>query len=207
AIDASIHAFTRLRRQFPTSKLVPRALARLGRIYSGAAQLDKAAAVLEEYARRYAGEKDAADALRDAIYYRKALGDRDTVVANTHYFVKLYGRKKPREAADAFWSLIALYDSEPNPAIKYLRTYLRRGGSARGAGRVVAAQAQQGGLIWRPGCPHATVDGLCVKVTSRTRTCGGDKAPTWTVTARAAGKRKEALAAFALATKEYERRR
>jgi tetratricopeptide (TPR) repeat protein len=204
---AVIRALTLLSRQHPKSALAPRALARLGRIYGNIAQYDKAAETLEDYAKRYAGEKDAYDALSDAIYFRKALGDRAAVIANTGYFIKTYGAKNPRESAEASWSLTTLYDADPDSAIKHLRDYLRLHAKKGEPGRVVIAHGKLGVLLWNQSCPHAGTDGLCVKVTSRATTCSpGAPVPAWTVTSRHAGKQKDALAAFALAIEEYERR-
>ena len=43
---------------------------------------------LEDYAKRYAGEKDAADLLSDAIRLRAALGDRAKQIADTNQWIR-----------------------------------------------------------------------------------------------------------------------
>lgn len=50
------------------------------------------------------------------MFYRKALGDDRAAIDDTHYFVKQYGAKHPREAAEAFWSLTPLYERQGNVA-------------------------------------------------------------------------------------------
>ena len=50
---------------------------------------------LEEYAKKYAGEKDAYDAMSDAVFYRKGIGDDDKAIDDTKYFIKTFGQKKP----------------------------------------------------------------------------------------------------------------
>lgn len=207
AIGAATQAFALLERHYPTSKLRPRALARLARIYGDIAMYDKAAEKLEEYGTRYAGEKDAVDAMSDAIYFRKAIGDRDKAIANTRYFIKMFGARRPREAADAMWSLTALYDEAPDRAIAHLREYLRSFGAKGDAARVVIAHGKIGQLLWNRSCRARGVDGLCVRDNDRaTRTCGTGTARTLTPIPRDPAKVKEALAAFGSAVKEYERR-
>ena len=78
-----------------TSKLTAKALARLGKAYGDIAFYDKAAEKLEEYAKKYAGEKDAYDAMSDAVFYRKGIGDDAKAIENTKYFIKTFGAKKP----------------------------------------------------------------------------------------------------------------
>jgi tetratricopeptide (TPR) repeat protein len=207
AIGAAIQAFALIERHYPTSKLRPRALARLARIYGDIAMYDKAAEKLEEYGTRYAGEKDAVDAMSDAIYFRKAIGDRDKAIANTRYFIKTFGAKRPRETADAMWSLTALYDEAPDRAIAHLREYLRSFGAKGDAARVVIAHAKIGQLLWNQSCRARVVDGLCVRDNDRAmRTCGTGTARTLTPIARDPAKVKEALAELVSAIKEFERR-
>jgi len=206
AISAAIQAFALLARNYPTSKLRSRAVARLARIYGDIAMYDKAAEKLEEYATKYAGEKDAVNAMSDAVYFRKAIGDREKAIEDTHYFVKTFGAKNPREAADAMWSLTALYEAEPDRAVAHLREYLRSYGAKGGAERVVIAHAKIGQLLWKQSCPSRGIDGLCVKANDRAvRACGTGTTRTLAAASRDSRRVKEALSAFASAIKEYER--
>ena len=207
AIGAAIQSFTLLRRQYPNSATAPRALARLARMYADVAMYDKAAERLEEYGTRYAGEKDAFAALSDAIYFRKAIGDHDKVIADTRYFVKLFGAKRPQYAADAMWGLTSVYeaDADPDKVIKHLREYIRMYGSRGDPGRVVIANAKIGQQLWKQSCPHRMLDGLCIETNERATTCGTGVTRTVTPTTRDGRKAKEALAAFAAAAKEFER--
>jgi tetratricopeptide (TPR) repeat protein len=208
AATASIEAFKLLRRYYPNSKLAIRALAWLGKTYGDLALYDKAAEALEEYATRYAGEKDAYDALSDAVYYRKALGDRTKAIADTKMFIKLYGARKPVEAANASWSLSTLYEDSPAQLILHLREYLRVFGAKGGAERVAIAYARIGQLLLKQSCPAPLVDGLCVKANDRApRTCGTGTTRQLTVIVRDKRKVAEAVASLASATKEYERKR
>jgi hypothetical protein len=105
SVGAALLAFDRLIRSYPRSKIASRALARTAMLYADITQFDRAADRLEEYALKYAGEKDAYDAMSDAIYFRRALGDRAKTIEDTKYFVKTFGAKKPAEAAQAMLSL------------------------------------------------------------------------------------------------------
>jgi tetratricopeptide (TPR) repeat protein len=209
AIGAAIHAFTLLRREYPNGALAIRSLARLAWIYRSIAMYDKAAEALEEYGKKYAGEKDAADAMSDAIYFRKAIGDHEKAIANTNYFVKTFGGKRPRDAAEAMWGLSSIYEAaaDPDRLLRHLREYLGRFGSRGAPERLVIANAKIGELLWKESCPHSTIDGLCIKtIEDAPRTCGSGLTRTTTPTTRGAAKTKEALAAFAAAVTELERR-
>jgi tetratricopeptide (TPR) repeat protein len=203
---AAIQAFELVRRQYARSKVAARALARLGRTYGDVAMYAEAADKLEQYAKQYAGEKDAFDAMSDAVLFRKALGDRDKAIADTDYIVKLYGAKKPHEIADAVWSLTALFDAEPDRAIAQLRDYLITFAAKGDAARVVIAHAKIGQLLWKQSCRLPGVDGLCVTTNEHAaRTCGTGTTQTATVTARDPRKRTDALAELAAAIQAYER--
>ncbi len=59
SIGAAIIAFNVLQKYYPNSKITARAIARLGKAYGDIAFYDKASEKLEEYAKKYAGDKDA----------------------------------------------------------------------------------------------------------------------------------------------------
>jgi TolA-binding protein len=203
AISSATRMFDLLRKQYPHSKLAARATARLAMLYADTAIYDRAADLLEEYAKKYAGEKDAYAALSDAVYYRKATGNRAKAIEDTRYFIKTFGSKKPRESADAMWSLTALYDGDD--AIKHLREYLRTFGAKGGSGRVVIAYSKIAQLLLKQSCSIRGVDGLCVTVKERARTCGKGTTRTLAATARNAKKVADARAALEQAIREYER--
>ncbi len=205
--SAAMQTFALLRRSFPRSKLAPRALARQARFYADVAMYDRAAALLEEYAKKYAGEKDAYAAISDAVYYRKAIGDDDNAIEDTKYFIKVYGTKQPREAANAHFSLTAIYEKrgDSDSVVKHLREYIRQYGSRGGDDRLVIAYAKIGQALWERSCPVKQVDGACVRVERpRTPRCEAS----WPVTQpvrRDPRQVEEALAAFAMANKLYEK--
>jgi tetratricopeptide (TPR) repeat protein len=205
AIAIAIQCYAMLQKTYPKSKLAAKALARTAKLYGDIAQYDKAAEKLEEYAKKYAGEKDAYDAMSDAIYYRRSIGHREKAIENTQYFIKTFSMKKPREAADASWSLQALYEDNPDQAIKHLREYLRIYGSKGGGERVVIANARIGQLLWKQSCRGATFDGLCATSKLEARTCGTGNGHVVTPIKRNAQKANDARDAFEFAIKEFEK--
>lgn len=208
SIALALEMYAQVQKHYPTSKLTPRALARAGRLYADIAFFDKAAEKLEEYGKKYAGEKDAYDAMSDAAYFRRALGDRAKATEDTAYVVKTFGAKQPRGAADAMWSLTTLYEAEPDRAIAHLRDYVRVFGGKGGTERVVIAYAKIGQALWKQSCPAPLVDGLCVKANEHAvRTCGVGTARTQVAIARDPRKAREAGVAFASARAEFERQR
>ena len=86
--------FNLLEKYYPNSKITARAIARLGKAYGDIAFYDRASEKLEQYAKKYAGEKDAYDAMSDAVFYRKGIGDDDKAIDDTKYFIKTFGSEE-----------------------------------------------------------------------------------------------------------------
>jgi len=223
SIGAAIQMFELLSKNYPKAKVTARAIARLGNNYARIAWYRESSEKLEEYAKRYAGEKDAYDAMNDAVLYRKGIGDDDKAVADTNYFIKTFGAKKQSAAANAFFSITSIYEKQGNDeaVIKHLREYIKRYGK-QGADRVIVAYAKIGEILWRQSCKVKTVNGSCVKVvreralrtTSRKKRrkrgndqptqCGPEAKIKLTVVERDDKLVREAMKAFQSAIKTYE---
>jgi tetratricopeptide (TPR) repeat protein len=167
SIGAAILMFGLLEKYYPNSKQTQKALAQLGEAYGDVAFYDKAAEKLEQYAKKYAGEKDAYDAMSNAVFYRKGIGDDDKAIADTKYFVDTFGRKKPQEAAGAAFSLVSIYEKrgDNDAVIKALRDYIHTWGAKGGVDKLVIAHGKIANILWHQSCPVKEVDGSCVKVT------------------------------------------
>lgn len=167
SIGVAIQMFNLLEKYYPNSKITARAIARLGKAYGDIAFYDRASDKLEQYAKKYAGEKDAYDAMSDAVFYRKGIGDDDKAIADTKYFVDTFGKKKPAEAANAAYSLISIYEKrgDNDAVIKHLKDYIRTWGTKGGADKLVIAHAKIGNILWHESCPVKEQDGSCVKIT------------------------------------------
>jgi tetratricopeptide (TPR) repeat protein len=214
AIEAAIHVLGTLEKAYPTSKLRPRAVARLAGVYARTAQFDHAADQLEEYANKYAGERDAVSALREAITYRTSLGDDAKAIADTRFFVSLYGAKSRRDAAEAVFALTAIFERQrdANAVIENLRGYITSYAAIGGADRLVIAYAKLGAALWHQSCPNE-VDGLCIAVQRGPTVGGAQRArcdsrphPRATLVQRDPAKVKQAMAAFGAAIHELENR-
>ncbi|MDB4962045.1 MAG: Tetratricopeptide repeat protein [Myxococcales bacterium] len=224
SIGAAITAFNLLQKYYGQSKLTAKALARIGKAYGDIAFYDRASEKLEEYAKKYAGEKDAYDAMSDAVFYRKGIGDDAKAIENTKYFIKTFGAKKPQEAANAAFSLTSVYEKQGDGdvVIKYLRDYIRTYGAKGGDDRLVIAHAKIGQILWQQSCPVKQVDGSCVKIVrerainmkkkkgrksgnDQPTQCGPDSKIKLTVVKRDERKMKEALQAFGAAAKAFEK--
>ena len=158
--------FNLLQKYYPNSKLTAKAIARLGKAYGDIAFYDKASEKLEEYAKKYAGEKDAYDAMSDAVFYRKGIGDDAKAIEDTKYFIKTFGTKKPQEAANAMFSLTTIYEKQGDKdavdqAPPRVHPHVRQQGWRR---PLVIANAKIGQILWEQICPVKQVDGSCVKI-------------------------------------------
>src|SRR5262249_11402560 len=148
SIGAAILAYNTLEKYYPNSKITARAVARLGKAYGDVAFYRQAAERLEQYAgadkkkKGYAGEKDAYEAMSNAVFFRKGIGDDAKALEDTTYFIATFGPKKPQEAANAMFSMTGIYEKQiEKPAdgdalIKHLREYIHRFGPTGGAASV-----------------------------------------------------------------------
>ncbi|NJM90758.1 MAG: tetratricopeptide repeat protein [Myxococcales bacterium] len=188
SIGAAISMFSKLAKLYPDSKQTARALAKLGNNFGAVAYYDKAADAYEEYASKYAGEKDAFDAMSSAVFYRKGIGDDGKAIEDTKFFIKTFGSKNPDKAADAFFSLTTVYEKDRDSknrtrerrkyedanaqVIKHLRQYISQYGKKGGADRLITAHSKIGLALWEQSCPGTTVDGSCVRVTRERAVAG-----------------------------------
>jgi hypothetical protein len=220
SVGLAIVAYNLLQKYYPKSPLMPRAVARIGKAYGDVAFYDKAAEMLEQYARRYGGEADAAKVMSEVVFFNKGTGDDAKAISNTKYFVDAFGGKLPAEAASAMFSLATVYEKrgDTDGLVRQLRMYLDRFGATGGADRRVIAYAKIGQAQWAASCPVKLVDGACVKVMrdraiSRKATqlraeqkqCGDTTKTKVTMIARDARRVRDAMAAFASAAAEWEK--
>jgi TolA-binding protein len=166
SVSAAIIAYNTLQQFYPNSKLMPRAVGRIGKAYGDIAFFEKSAEKLEEYAKKYAGEADAHSALNDAVIYRKGAGQDDKAIDDTKFFVRKFGDKTPALAANALFSLTSVYEKQGNAdaIVQNLREYIAKFGATGGTDRRVIAQAKIGLTLWKDSCPVKLVDGSCVEI-------------------------------------------
>jgi hypothetical protein len=213
SLGLALSLYEQLRRLFPNTALAERALARLGDIYADVAFYRQAAEKLEAYAQKYAGEGDAYTALSNAVAYRKGIGDDAQAIADTERFVQLFGASHPGDAANAAWSLVAIYDKlgDADRLGRALRDYLAHHADHGGADRVVAAWQQLGDVEWKASCPVGLVDGTCAKRVparphARHASCSEVDAPTIAVVPRDPTRVARAMAAYAHAVEAFDQR-
>lgn len=101
-VEEAISTYEKLRAYAPRRIFAVRATVRLGGLYARVGRLGDSAARLEEYAARYAGEKDATDALADAVAYRAARGEETRRRENEQTFVRVFARNARVESVARF---------------------------------------------------------------------------------------------------------
>jgi DNA-3-methyladenine glycosylase len=225
SIGVAIQMYSLLKKYYANSKITAKATARLGKAFGDIAFYDRAATELEAYAAKYAGEKDAHDAMSDAVFYRKGIGDDDKAIADTKYYIKTFGTKKPAEAAAAAFSLTSVFEKQGDndKVIAHLRQYIAQHGSKGGADKLVIAHAKIGKILFDQSCPVKLVDGSCVKITRERAVvtkkqakkkkgkevytaplqCGPESKIKLVVVKRDEGKVRKAMQEFAAASKEF----
>jgi len=155
-------------KRFPKDNLSRKALVLLGNNYGAIAYYPDAATKFEEYSKSYGGEKDAANALANAVFYRKGIGQDDKAIKDIEFFVKQYGKNKKhvQEAAAALYGMTGIYEKAGNEdkVVKHLRRYLKELGSKGGVDWQIAAHVRIGEILWQNSCPVKGVDGACISV-------------------------------------------
>ncbi len=166
SIGAALVMFRQLNELFPDSPQAQKALERLGTNYAQIAFYSQAADKLEEYARRFGGEKDAYEALWDAVFYRKGIGDDEKAIENTNFFIRQYGKKQQVKAAEAMFGLTSIYEKkgDEEQVIKHLNSYLKQYGRKGGVDRRIIAHTKIGMILWKQSCPARGVNESCVRV-------------------------------------------
>lgn len=169
SVGHAIKTFGKLLARFPTSRLAPRARVRIGNAAASIANFERAAQAYEGYVRRHAGEKDAPDALADAITYRKALGHNKNAIDNIETFVRNYHRKLASESASALFASAAIYEGQgdTNKMVGAYKRYIKTMGKRGGVDRLVIANAKIGTALWEQSCSAAGEDDSCVRVVRR----------------------------------------
>lgn len=166
---AALTMFQMIEKYAPRSRVAPKAQVRAAMALEMLGMLPQAADKLEQYAKRFAGEKDAYQALSDAVVIRRALGDDTRMIDGVRYFIRTFGTKKPAEAAEAMYSLTEPYRRKGAAELeRHLRDFLKQYPSAPHELRL-RATVELAESIWKRSCAAPTSDGLCVK-TSAART-------------------------------------
>jgi hypothetical protein len=165
--------------------------------YAKRAQFREAADRFERYAKIFAGERNALDAMTRAIRYRA--GDREKRIENTKFFVKMYGAKRWHEASAMMFELQSAYEGDE--LVKHLRQYIREFGG-RDRALALRAHVTLGRIAWQRSC-RSHVDGLCVKLAPADGASCSAK-PHVIALARDPKQMKEALASFEAAIKIFD---
>jgi tetratricopeptide (TPR) repeat protein len=200
SISAALQADAAIIKSFPRSKLAARSLMRSGAMYEQIAFYDRAAERFEEYAKLYAGEKDAGDALADAIQLRAALGDVEKQVSDTKTLLKTFGAKRPNVAAAAQLALVPALEGDS--AIAALRGYLKDFANVDRI-RTILVHVQLADRLRAKSCPIRGVDHLCVKVVvDHAPRCGTGGASV--VAVKRSAENREAVAEYRAAIAMFE---
>ncbi len=149
----------------------PRAQAALymvGANYHALAWYSRAAAKYEEFAKNFPGEKEAPEALQNAIVFRMGRGEYDKAIDDTRFFTKKFGarRKLASRVAAVNFSLGSIYEQrrDSDSVIKHYNGYLRKWGKKGGKDRQIQANFKIGNTLWKQSCPTKGINGACIKI-------------------------------------------
>jgi TolA-binding protein len=165
-IGRAVAARKQLIEMHPDDPLAQRAQHDLAGNYQQIAVYDHAARHLERFASRFPGEQDAPRALGNAYTFRVALGEHERALADMREFIRLYGAKRPREAADVFFQIGALYEKQNQPHLEmaHLEAYLETWAGKGTVDKQILAHFKLGEHHWRRSCPRPGAQGACLAI-------------------------------------------
>ncbi len=143
------------------------ALLLLGDNYQAIAFYDRAAEKYELFANRFAGEKKAPDALRYATVYRRGLGQDDQAIKDIELYIKNFGKKDAKDAAEAAYFIASIYEKnkQTDKLVGHLEKWLTEWGRKAGIEYQIAANVRIGQALWQQSCPVKGENGSCVTIT------------------------------------------
>ncbi|MBK7190971.1 MAG: hypothetical protein IPH80_00555 [Myxococcales bacterium] len=152
---------------FPTSRLAPATLSQIARLHQAIGEFERAVDASVRLAERYPAEREAADALWNAIGLSAGLGDDDQVAALAARYQHTYGAKRPDDARQLAVYVAARQAErgDVDGAIAAYQTVLATWRATRGAQAAVWDALAD--LQWRRACPASTARGLCVRGDAR----------------------------------------
>ncbi|MCK5800346.1 MAG: hypothetical protein KAI47_24315, partial [Deltaproteobacteria bacterium] len=146
--------------------LAQKAMYQLGGNFHALAWYSRAADYYERFAKAFPGEKEAPDALQNAIIFRLGRAEYQKAKDDVTYFAKHYGtrRKYKARAASAVFSLGVVYDErkDKDTIVKFYKMYLRKWGASGGKDRQILANVRIARALWEKSCPVKGVHGACV---------------------------------------------
>lgn len=178
----AITAREQLLKLHPDDRLAQRSQLPLARGYAAMTEYERAAALYEDFARRYPGERGKYPesspelvsmlGLVTAIQYRAQLGQLDRALQGADQLIKTYGSRsslQPR-AAELLLGLGWIYEATDGSKHKeHLLQVRKMLGSAPRIDLQIVTAARLGELAFRSACPVATTQGLCLGAPMRTR--------------------------------------
>ncbi len=172
----AIRSLLLIETRFPHSRLASRSLLRMATLLSNIAYYEQSASAYERFAKRYAGEKEAKNALMTAVRFRLALGHHEKAILHLERLIRFYGRRDRKMAASAKLQSAYIYE-ELGQFQDAQRTYEQflASTSAKSRSQRLIANARLGSLLWKASCPQSSQHGLCLRKVSAANassTCG-----------------------------------
>ncbi|MCY1056447.1 hypothetical protein [Nannocystis sp. SCPEA4] len=166
--EAMVATRERLVEKFPATPTARVAMLALVRHHRATLAFEKAAAVMERFAERWPGEREAIDLLQEAFVLRAQLGHDKRALELSERMEKLYAGKDPQRLALIYWARADLLpktlpDDQARQA--HAAGYLQRYGNKGGPARRIVAEVTYAAIEWRRACKQK--DGLmdlCVSV-------------------------------------------
>jgi tetratricopeptide (TPR) repeat protein len=153
----------------PKDPLAQKAMHMIGQNYHALSWYSRAAEYYERFATKFPGEKEAPEALQNAIVFRMGQGDYDKAIEDARFFARKFGGrgKYKSKAAAVIFSLASIHEARGNKdtLVKHLNSWLRKWGRSGGQDRQIEANVKIGMVLWKQSCDKGKgVNGACIKM-------------------------------------------
>jgi len=152
----------------PNDPLSQKAMYMIGANYHALAWYSRAADYYEQFSKKFPGEKDAPEALQNAIVFRMGRGEYDKAIEDAKLFAKSYGtrQKYASRTAAVMFSLGAIYEGrgEWDAVVRHYTSWLTKWGRHGGTDRQLRANVKIGTVLWQQSCGEKAVNGACIRV-------------------------------------------
>lgn len=152
--------------RFPQAPVARLALLALAHQYQAIARYDRAAAVMETYAKRHPDDKQTPELAVEAALLRAGLGQEAEALALLARAEEQHRLRDPARAAALFWARAQLLPGTyPNDQARreHAEQYLKRHGARGGLARLILAEVAIADVDWRRSCKQkGTPLDLCV---------------------------------------------
>jgi TolA-binding protein len=167
-MDRATAARLRLIKRKPQDRLAQRALLMVAQGFHAASNDAEAARYYETFARKFPGEREAPEALEQAVMIRARRKEYAEALKDARFFIKCYGRRArfARRVAAVSFRIGEILETQgrTRDALRHYADYLKRWGPRGGRALEIRTHVKLAQAFWKQSCPGKGLAlGLCAR--------------------------------------------